>query len=88
MKTMMGDTFTKVACTCCTGDLPGFGSADAEIEAVLPEVSEAGQALIATAEVNTPEVGQSCIGYWYVDGEEVAFRPLTRKRSGNAGVSL
>ena len=44
---------------------------------VLPEVLEAGQALIATAEVNTPEVGQSCMGYWYVDGEEVASGPLT-----------
>lgn len=54
-----------------------MGLADAEIEVVLPEVLEAGQALIATAEVNTPEVGQSCMGYWYVDGEEVASGPLT-----------
>ena len=73
-----GDTFTKAASApVALETFPDLGLADAEIEVVLPEVLEAGQALIATAEVNTPEVGQSCMGYWYVDGEEVASGPLT-----------
>lgn len=54
-----------------------LGLADAEIQVTLPETLAAGAALNATAVVDTPEKGQVCTGYWYVDGKEVASGSFT-----------
>ena len=42
-----------------------------------PETLPAGQTLHVTAAVDTPEAGQVCQGYWYVDGKEVSSGPFT-----------
>lgn len=73
-----GDVFTKDASA--EIELETFddlGLADAKIQVALPEVLAAGETLVASATVDTPEEGQVCMGYWYVDGQEVASGSFT-----------
>lgn len=78
-----GDTFTQ------EGSSPvhletfsDLGLADAVVHVTLPDTLTAGETLKATAQVETPEVGQVCKGTWYVDGKEVSSGSLTL--GGNA----
>lgn len=83
-----GDVFTKDASA--EIELETFddlGLADAEIQVALPEVLAAGETLVASATVDTPEKGQVCTGYWYVDGKEVASGPFTLGQSEPATMS-
>ncbi|MFR6380632.1 MAG: hypothetical protein ACLUNZ_13490 [Evtepia sp.] len=73
-----GDTFTQ------EGSSPvhletfsDLGLADAVVHVTLPDALTAGETLNATAQVETPEVGQVCKGTWYVDGKEVSSGSLT-----------
>ena len=73
-----GDTFTKDA----SGPIrletfPDLGLADAAVQVTVPERLAAGEPLTATAQIETPEVGQVCTGHWLVDGKEVASAPIT-----------
>lgn len=73
-----GDTFTQDAMAPVQLEtFSDLGLADAEIQVTVPETLPAGQALTATAVVETPESGQVCTGTWYVDGKEVSSAPLT-----------
>lgn len=73
-----GDTFTKDAsASVALETFPDLGLADAEIQVTVPEKLAAGETLIATATVATPEEGQVCVGHWLVDGKEVASGPMT-----------
>ena len=83
-----GDVFTKDASAKIELEtFDDLGLADAEIQVNLPEVLAAGQTLEATADVDTPEKGQVCTGYWYVDGKEVASGPFTLGQSEPAAMS-
>lgn len=73
-----GDAFTQEATAPVQLEtFSDLGLADAKIQVSLPETLAPGQALNALAKVETPERGQACVGYWYVDGKEVASGPLT-----------
>lgn len=73
-----GDVFTKDVSAPIQLDTFGdLGLADAVVHVTVPENLAAGQKLTATAAIETPEKGQSCMGYWYVDGKQVASGPLT-----------
>lgn len=73
-----GDAFTKKdAAPIQLETFEDLGLADAEITVNLPDTLPAGEALQATATVDTPEQGQVCTGTWFVDGKEVASAPLT-----------
>lgn len=83
-----GDVFTKDASAKIELEtFDDLGLADAEIQVNLPKVLAAGQTLEATADVDTPEKGQVCTGYWYVDGKEVASGPFTLGESAPAAMS-
>ena len=83
-----GDVFTKDASAKIELEtFDDLGLADAEIQVNLPEVLAAGQTLEASADVDTPEKGQVCTGYWYVDGKEVASGPFTLGQSEPAAMS-
>lgn len=83
-----GDVFTKDASAKIELEtFDDLGLADAEIQVNLPKVLAAGQTLEATADVDTPEKGQVCTGYWYVDGKEVASGPFTLGQSEPAAMS-
>ena len=73
-----GDTFTKDASAPIQLEtFPDLGLADAVVQVTVPERLPAGEPLVATAQIETPEVGQVCTGHWLVDGKEVASAPIT-----------
>lgn len=78
-----GDIFTQEASAPIQLEtFSDLGLADAVVHVTVPDTLAAGQTLKATAQVETPEVGQVCKGTWYVDGKEVSSGSLTL--GGNA----
>lgn len=73
-----GDRYTKEdSAELYLENFADLGLADAEVTVSLPERLAAGETLVATAAVDTPEAGQQCTGHWYVDGTEVATDSYT-----------
>lgn len=68
-----GDAYTQEASEGIWLDtFEDLGLADAVVTVSAPERLAAGEQLVATAQIETPEKGKVCKGYWYVDGKEVA----------------